>query len=140
MVLSGPLSSSETSYVGEWRLLDRLPGWETLAAYRQTAPWFTRIASNIFNVLLRRPAYTYRKYGYFLITESWVASHFAHLLAGLQRVGLDHKDIGVYCEAHLTIDPHHGTELVDGFSHTEKDLTGGGHHQEAGNITLWYHP
>jgi hypothetical protein len=34
------------------RLLNRLPGWETLAAYRQTAPWFTRIASNTFNVLL----------------------------------------------------------------------------------------
>jgi hypothetical protein len=104
------------------RLLDRLPGWETLAAYRQTAPWFTRIASNTFNVLLWRPAYTYRKYGYFLSTESWVAPHFTHLLAGLQRVGLDHKDIGVYFEAHLTIDPHHGTELVDGFTHQVPQL------------------
>ena len=44
-------------------VLDRLPGWETLAAYRQTAPWFTRIASNIFNVLLRRPAYRRRSLG-----------------------------------------------------------------------------
>ena len=52
-----------------------------------------------------------------------MAPHFAHLLAGLQRVRLDHKDIGVYFEAHLTIDPRHGTELVDGFTHQAPPLT-----------------
>jgi hypothetical protein len=51
-----------------------------------------------------------------------VAPHFTHLLTGLQRAGLNHKDIRVYFEAHLTIDPHHGGELVDGFMHQAPPL------------------
>lgn len=98
------------------RLLAHRNAWDALAAYRARAPWFTRIASNTFNVLLWRPTYVYRKYGFFLITESWVAPHFSRLLAGLQRVGLAQQDVTVYFEAHLTIDPHHGAELLTGLS------------------------
>jgi hypothetical protein len=105
------------------RLLDRLQAWEALAAYRQRAPWYTKITSNAFNMLLWRPAYTYRKYGYFLITESWVAPHFTHILEGLERVGLDHQDITVYFKAHLAIDPQHGEELSDGFAYQRPALT-----------------
>ena len=105
------------------RLLEHEQGWEFLATYSQTAPWYARIASNTFNMLLMRPAYTYHKYGYFLITESWVAPHFTCLLEGLERVGLDHKEITVYFKAHLKIDPRHGTELVDGFAHQRPRLT-----------------
>ena len=39
------------------------------------------------------------------------------------RQGVDHKDIRISFEAHLTIDPHHGTELVDGFTHQAPPLT-----------------
>jgi len=103
-----------------WEMAPARPpaGWETLAAYRQTAPWFTRIGSNIFNVLLRRPAYTYRKYGYFLITESWVASHFAHLLAACNG-WVGSQGYRRLLRGAPDYDPHHGTDSSTD-SRTEK--------------------
>lgn len=109
----GKLASFHTYWLR--RLLDRLGVWDTAPAARRPLPWWSQIAGNTFNVLLWHPAYRYGAYGFFLITESWVAPHFTALLAGLQRVGLTHPDLTVYFEAHLHIDPHHGAELVSGF-------------------------
>lgn len=104
------------------RLLDRLQAWERLVTCRQQVPWHTRILSNTLNGLLWRSAYIFQKYGCFLITESWVAPHFQALLAGLDRVGLHHQDITVYFEAHCTIGPVHGAELVEGFAQQQPAL------------------
>jgi heme oxygenase-like protein len=127
------------------RLLDRLQAWERLVTYRQQVPWHTRMLSNTLNGLLWRSAYIFQKYRYFLITESWVAPHFQALLAGLDRVGLHHQDITVYFEAHCTIDPLHGAELIQGFSqqqpalpqHDIDDVLRGAHLAIAAGVMQW---
>jgi hypothetical protein len=105
------------------RLLEATDGWHELPSYRRQSPWFSKIVSNAFMMLLTRPAYKLSAYGYFLVSESSVASHFEKILAGLEKVGLIEEDVTVYFEAHLKIDRHHGEQLVDVVSHQEPCLT-----------------
>ncbi|TKD09433.1 iron-containing redox enzyme family protein [Polyangium fumosum] len=95
------------------RLLERTTDWNGILRWRaEEGPWFSRISSNSFNMLLTRPGYTYRAYGSFLITEAWVEPHFERILAGLARCALDHPDIAVYFSRHVRIDPHHTAEMI----------------------------
>ena len=106
------------------RLLEHTGDWEGLEVYRRDkAPWFAGITSNSLNMLLTRPGYKYRAYGHFLVTEGWVAPHFERVVAGLQRVGLRHRDITVYFTAHLRIDPHHTDEMLEGLLYQQPALT-----------------
>lgn len=99
------------------RLVNHLDDWDALPRYRSTAkPWFSAIISNVFNAFVTRPAYKCRAYGMFMTTEARVAPHFTAILAGLERTGLDHKDIAVYFDAHMKIDPHHTDELLTALS------------------------
>jgi hypothetical protein len=99
------------------RLVNRLGEWDHLPQYRmESKPWFSSIVSNTFNALVTRSVYKLRAYGMFLASEARVSAHFMSILAGLERTGLDHKDIGVYFEAHLKIDPHHTAEILTAFA------------------------
>jgi hypothetical protein len=97
------------------RYLEHTQQWESLPQYRRDnkKPWSSGILSNVFNVLLTRPGYKHRAYGFFCTSESWVEPHFVRILDGLKRVGLEHEDITIYFQAHITIDPHHSDELMD---------------------------
>jgi len=110
---NGSLSRFHTYWLR--RMLEQTNDWEALPAYRDDnkKPWSSGILSNVFNVLLTRPGYKLRAYGFFVTTESWVEPHFVRILDGLARVGLDHEDIAVYFLAHTTIDPQHSQELLD---------------------------
>lgn len=101
------------------RMLERTGDWDGLPDYRRShqKPWSSGVLSNMFNVLLTRPGYKLRAYGCFLVTESWVEPHFVRIIEGLQRVGLDHDDVSVYFRAHVKIDPHHTTELIEALRH-----------------------
>lgn len=107
------------------RMLEQTNDWNALPAYRaeDKKPWFSGILSNVFNVLLTRPGYKFRAYGFFVTTESWVEPHFVRILDGLKRVGLDHEDIAVYFLAHTTIDPQHSQELLDALLYQTPQLT-----------------
>lgn len=107
------------------RMLEQTNDWESLPAYRRAnkKPWASGILSNVFNVLLTRPGYKLRAYGFFVTTESWVEPHFVRILDGLKRVGLDHEDIAVYFLAHITIDPQHSRELLDAVLYQTPRLT-----------------
>lgn len=95
------------------RLLDRTEDWEGLRRYRRAErPWFTQITTNVFNIFLTRPGVRLMAYGWFLINESWVSPHFADIIAGLERVGLEDDEIAIYFKAHRTIDPIHTRELA----------------------------
>jgi hypothetical protein len=97
------------------RLLDRLGGWDALAAYRMSGhPWFARVTSNVNAMLLSRPAYGLMAYGCFVTFESWVDAHFRQILRGMERVGLDDPDVRVYFTAHVAIDPLHTRQLLSG--------------------------
>ncbi|CDG85685.1 iron-containing redox enzyme family protein [Janthinobacterium agaricidamnosum] len=105
------------------RLVEQLQDWEQLPQYRASSkPWFSSIISNTFNALVTRPAYKCRAYGMFLTTEARVAPHFSAIMGGLRRTGLDHRDIAVYFDTHMRIDPHHTDELLTAFSHQEPAL------------------
>lgn len=105
------------------RLVDRLQDWAQLPNYRVRAkPWFSSIISNCFNAFVTRPAWKCRAYGMFLATEARVAPHFSAILQGLARTGLDHRDIAIYFDAHMKIDPHHTDELLTAFAHQEPAL------------------
>ncbi len=107
------------------RMLEQTDDWEALPAYRANnqKPWSSGILSNVFNVLLTRPGYKLRAYGFFVTTESWVEPHFVRILDGLTRTGLDHEDIAVYFLAHITIDPQHSQELLDALLYQTPRLT-----------------
>jgi Iron-containing redox enzyme len=105
-------------------LLEESNGWEQLAKYRKSdIPWFSKIASNTFNMLLTRPGYKFMAYGYFLISESWVKPHFQRILAGMKRVEISSENLSMYFTAHLKIDPSHATELVEGVAYQEPRLS-----------------
>jgi hypothetical protein len=106
----GRLESFHTYWLR--RLIEKTDDWEGLRRYRRTErPWFTQITTNVFNIFLTRPGVRLMAYGWFLINESWVEPHFADILAGLARVGIDDDDIAIYFKAHRTIDPMHTAEL-----------------------------
>jgi len=106
------------------RLLDGLGGLEDFMDYRKNSrPWFTKITTNIFNILLSRPGLKYMKYGWFLTNESWVEPHFKDIVAGMNRVHLLHDDVQIYFTAHITIDPVHTKELIEGLRHQVPILT-----------------
>lgn len=106
------------------RLLQETRTWESLLAYREhRAPWFCRATSNSFNMMATRPGYKFRAYGSFLITESWVEPHFERIVAALERVGLAHRDIGVYFTSHIGIDPQHTEEILLGMTHQQPALS-----------------
>lgn len=107
------------------RLMEQTNDWEALPAYRalDKKPWFSGILSNVFNVLLTRPGYKLRAYGFFCTTESWVEPHFVRILDGLARTKLNHEDIAVYFMAHVTIDPQHTQELLDSILYQTPALT-----------------
>jgi hypothetical protein len=123
------------------RFLEHSEQWESLPQYRRDnqKPWSSSILSNVFNVLLTRPGYKHRAYGFFSTSESWVEPHFVRILDGLRRVGLDHEDIEIYFKAHITIDPQHSDELIDSIMYqtpplnkTEiKEILHGAHHAVA---------
>ncbi|WP_183085082.1 iron-containing redox enzyme family protein [Trinickia fusca] len=97
------------------RLLDGLGTVEDFMQYRTTSrPWFTKITTNIFNILLSRPGLKFMKYGWFLTNEGWVEPHFRDIVEGMNRVGFVSEDIQVYFTAHISIDPIHTSELIDG--------------------------
>ena len=105
------------------QLLAGMGAGERLAGYRRGAqPWFARITSNTFNMLLTRAGYSQMAYGAFLVFESWVQSHFERILKGLKRVGLDDPDVTIYFTAHVSIDPRHTGELIDGVLYQEPEL------------------
>lgn len=116
----GKLSNAHTYWLR--RLLEAINGWQELATYRQVSPWFSKITSNIFMMLLTRPGYKLAAYGYFLMSESAVAPHFQKILAGLDRAGLIQEDIKIYFDAHLKIDKYHGQELVNAIGYQKPDL------------------
>ena len=104
-------------------LLEELNGWNQLSDYRKlTSPWYAKITSNSFNMLLTRPGYKYMAYGAFLIFESWVHPHFERIIAGLKRVGIDQEDLSIYFTAHLAIDQYHTRELLAGIANQEPRL------------------
>lgn len=104
-------------------LLEESNGWGQLAEYRKSdTPWFSKITSNTFNMLLTRPGYKFMAYGYFSITESWVKPHFQKILAGMQRVEINNENLSMYFTAHLKIDPYHAKELVEGIAYQEPRL------------------
>lgn len=104
-------------------LLEELNGWNQLYDYRKLAsPWYAKITSNSFNMLLTRPGYKYMAYGAFLIFESWVQPHFERIIAGLKRVGLAQENLSIYFTAHLTIDQYHTKELLAGIANQEPRL------------------
>lgn len=97
------------------RLLDSLGGLEDFMDYRKNSrPWFTKITTNIFNILLSRPGLKYMKYGWFLTNEGWVEPHFKDIVAGMNRVHFLHDDTQIYFTAHIAIDPVHTEELIEG--------------------------
>lgn len=105
-------------------LLEKTQTWEYFANYReQEMPWFAKLTSNSYNVLLTRPGYKYAGYGDFIMGESWVPPHFASILEGMKRVGFDHEDETIYFEKHVKIDPFHTKELIDGLAYQEPKLT-----------------
>jgi hypothetical protein len=95
-------------------LLEATDGWDSLARYRHSHPWFAKITSNTNAVLLTRPAYKYMAYGCFLVFESWVEPHFRRILDGMDRLGIADDDVRIYFDAHVKIDPRHSRELSDG--------------------------
>lgn len=92
-------------------LLTGLGDEQDFLAFRERRPWFVGITSNTFNMLLLRPPLKMAAYGHFLMTESWVAAHFEHVLEAMARHGLGEHD--VYFAAHARIDPFHTDELVE---------------------------
>ncbi|HYO54133.1 iron-containing redox enzyme family protein [Archangium sp.] len=95
------------------RLVERGEDWQELKRWRvASAPWFSKITSNSFNMMLTRSGYAYRAYGSFLMTEGWVKPHFDRILKGMARVGLDDPDTSVYFSRHAQIDPHHTAEMI----------------------------
>lgn len=106
------------------QLLDHMGDWDDIRAYRHAdRPWFTGITTNVFNILLTRPGLKYMAYGWFLINESWVAPHFQDIIAGLQRVDITHRDVTIYFDAHIGIDPVHSTELLGAIAIQDPPLT-----------------
>jgi Iron-containing redox enzyme len=106
------------------RLLEHTSDWDDLVRYREgVRPWFTQITTNVFNILLTRPGLRLMAYGWFLINESWVAPHFAKILTGIERVGLDVDDVTIYFAAHMTIDPRHTDELTGAIAAQEPPLS-----------------
>ncbi len=106
------------------RLLNATDSWDEIVRFRaQEFPWFARITSNTFMTLLTRPSYKLMAFGCFLVFESWVAYHFQRILQGMQRVGLSQDDITVYFTAHVSIDPRHTSELLDGIGNQIPRLT-----------------
>ncbi len=119
---NGKLSGFHTYWLR--RLLDRLDCFDKLPQYREdSAPWFGKITSNSFNMMATRPGYKFRAYGSFLITESWVQAHFERILAGMARVGLDHRDLAVYFTSHVGIDPFHTEEMLQAILHQQPRLS-----------------
>jgi Iron-containing redox enzyme len=106
--------------------------WQELKDYRQNSPWFSKITSNLFMMLLTRPGFKLSAYGYFLISESAVAPHFEKILIGLNKAGLTQEDITIYFNAHLKIDKYHGQELVDAVRYQEPSLI-----QQEIDLLLW---
>ena len=106
------------------RLLDKTADWDGIRRYRrEERPWFTQITTNVFNIFLTRPGVRLMAYGWFLINESWVAPHFADILAGLERIGVNDDDIAIYFKAHQTIDPIHTRELSGALAIQDPPLT-----------------
>ncbi|BBP02517.1 iron-containing redox enzyme family protein [Sulfuriferula nivalis] len=106
------------------RLLDGLGSKQDFMNYRtNNRPWFTKITTNIFNILLSRPGLKYMKYGWFLTNEGWVEPHFEEIVAGMNRVNFLKDDIQIYFTAHISIDPVHTEELIDGLLHQTPTLT-----------------
>jgi hypothetical protein len=99
-------------------------GWEGFREYRAGGhPWFAGITSNVFMLLLTRPALKMAAYGTFLLNESWVEPHFEAIIAGLRRLGITDDDTLIYFKAHVTIDPRHSAELIDGVRGQVPELT-----------------
>lgn len=106
------------------RLIHGLGGIEDFIEYRANSrPWFTKITTNIFNILLSRPGLKFMKYGWFLTNEGWVEPHFRDIVQGMNRVGLLDEDIQIYFTAHMSIDPIHTSELIDGIRMQVPELT-----------------
>jgi hypothetical protein len=117
----GKLAHAHTYWLR--RFLEAINGWKELTDYRKVSPWFSKIISNVFMMLLTRPGFKLSAYGYFLMSESAVAPHFKKILAGLGKTELTQEDITIYFDAHLKIDKHHGQELVDAIRYQEPCLT-----------------
>jgi hypothetical protein len=106
------------------RLLGGPEGWEQVVRYRRVArQWFAGVTSNVFMMLLTRPALKLAAYGHFLITEGWVPPHFDKILEGMRRTGFNSRDEQIYFEAHVTIDPMHTDELIQGVEHQVPSLS-----------------
>lgn len=100
------------------RLLGGPEGWERVIRYRcEARPWFAGVTSNVFMMLLTRPALKLAAYGHFLITEGWVPPHFNKILEGMRRTGFGSRDEQIYFDAHITVDPMHTDELIKGVEH-----------------------
>lgn len=118
----GTLRQFHTYWLRE--LLHSMDDWENLLRYRRLEkPWFTMITTNVFNILLSRPGLKFRRYGWFLLNEGWVESHFKKILTGMERVGLNDETTRRYFSAHVSIDPRHTRELVEAFRHQSPRLT-----------------
>jgi hypothetical protein len=117
----GKLVHAHTYWLRQF--LEATNGWKELTDYRKVSPWFSKITSNTFFMLLTRPGLNLSAYGYFLMSESAVAPHFKKILAGLGKTELTQEDITIYFDAHLKIDKHHGQELVDAIRYQEPCLT-----------------
>jgi len=118
------------------RLLTGLDDWQEILVYRKNhLPWFSKITSNIFDILLTRPGFKYRAYGFFLITESWVKAHFEKILHAMQRLGMCKEDITIYFTRHVYIDPHHSEHLLLALEQQTPSLTS----QELREVILGAH-
>src|SRR5690606_27256127 len=107
------------------RLVESYGDWDGLIKYRsQERPWFTMITTNVFNILLTRPGLKFRRYGWFLLNEGWVAPHFTKVLSGMDRLGIQCSDVRIYFKAHESIDPRHTSELIESFRYQQPELTG----------------
>jgi hypothetical protein len=119
---NGSLTKFHTYWLRQ--LIDSSLNWNDFLIYRDgQQPWFSKISSNSFNSVLFRPQYKFRAYGHFLITESWVGSHFTKIINGLERVGLANNDVTIYFSAHTKIDPHHTKEIINSLEYQNPTLT-----------------
>ncbi len=94
------------------RLLEKNESWEELRHYRLSQPYFSKITSNTFNMLITRSPYKFHAFGEFMITEGFVAPHFVKIIEGLKRTGLGDEDIIVYFTSHVIVDPNHTREMA----------------------------
>lgn len=107
---NGVIDNFHTSWL--YQLVDATDSWDKIIKYRENKPWFTALIGNSFNSLLTNKVRKFQSYGHFLTTEAWAEPHFAKIIRGMNRLGIDDKKVHIYFTMHLKIDPYHTNEML----------------------------